>query len=182
MTRQPRASQATGQAAAPRVPATGDGLAELLARIRRIWAAASTQAARSVNTAHVCANWLVGQQIVEAEQGGDKRAGYGKALLKTLSDQLGADSRGGRGQGAAGFSVSALQYMRAFYLGYPQLLAKQHALRGESGLSENQHALRVESAAAAGPGEEAPWRPGTLHLGLAWTHYRALLKVDMGLL
>ena len=43
---------------------------ELLARIRHIWESARTQAARSVNTAHVCANWLIGQQIVEAEQGG----------------------------------------------------------------------------------------------------------------
>ena len=47
--------------------------AELLARIRHIWESARTQAARSVNTAHVCANWLIGQQIVEAEQGGAKR-------------------------------------------------------------------------------------------------------------
>ena len=43
---------------------------ELLARIRHIWESARTQASRSVNTAHVCANWLIGKQIVEAEQGG----------------------------------------------------------------------------------------------------------------
>ena len=86
--------------------------AELLARIRHIWESARTQAARSVNTAHVCANWLIGQQIVEAEQGGAKRAAYGKALLKALSEQLLAEY-------GAGFSVSALQYMRSFFLGYP---------------------------------------------------------------
>ena len=45
-----------------------DAQAELLARIRHIWEAARTQAARSVNTTHVCANWLIGRQIVEAEQ------------------------------------------------------------------------------------------------------------------
>lgn len=82
--------------------------AELLARIRHIWESARTQAARSVNTAHVCANWLIGQQIVEAEQGGAKRAAYGKALLKALSEQLSAEY-------GAGFSVSALQYMRSFF-------------------------------------------------------------------
>ncbi len=42
----------------------------LLARIREIWESQRAQAVRSVNTAHVCANWLIGQQIVEAEQGG----------------------------------------------------------------------------------------------------------------
>jgi DUF1016 N-terminal domain len=36
----------------------------------------------------------------------------------------------------------------------------------------NQHAVRVKSS---DPGE---WRPGTLHEGLSWTHYRLLLKED----
>ena len=112
--------------------------AELLARIRHIWESARTQAARSVNTAHVCANWLIGQQIVEAEQGGAKRAAYGKALLKALSEQLSAEY-------GAGFSVSALQYMRSFFLGYPQLLAKQHAVRVVLDVQQIQHAVRGES-------------------------------------
>lgn len=139
--------------------------AELLDRIRHIWESARTQAARSVNTAHVCANWLIGQQIVEAEQGGARRAGYGKALLKTLSEQL-------SGEYGDGFSVSALQYMRSFFLGYPELLAKQHALRVEFDTPQNQHAVRGES------GRDGAWRPGLLHSGLSWTHYRALLKVN----
>jgi predicted nuclease of restriction endonuclease-like (RecB) superfamily len=139
--------------------------AELLDRIRHIWESARTQAARSVNTAHVCANWLIGQQIVEAEQGGTKRAGYGKALLKTLSEQL-------SGEYGDGFSVSALQYMRSFFLGYPELVAKQHALRVEFDTPQNQHAVRGES------GGDGVWRPGFLHSGLSWTHYRTLLKVD----
>jgi hypothetical protein len=55
-----------------------------------------------VDTAHVCANWLIGQLIVQAEQGGQRRAVYGKALLKTLSVQLASEY-------GSGFSVSALQ-------------------------------------------------------------------------
>jgi hypothetical protein len=124
--------------------------AELLARIRHIWESARTQAARSVNTAHVCANWLIGQQIVEAEQGGTKRAGYGKALLESLSDRLSQDY-------GDGFSVSALKYMRLFYQAYPELLSNRHALRDE---------LDSDDA----------WKPGLLHPGLSWTHYRTLLK------
>lgn len=139
--------------------------AELLERIRHIWESARTQAARSVNTAHVCANWLIGKQIVEAEQRGEKRAGYGQALLKTLSAQLAAEY-------GSGFSVSALQYMRGFFLGYPELLAKQHAVRVEFEALPVQRALRGES-----PAEEA-WRAGVLHPGLSWTHYRMLLKVE----
>ncbi|MFT3718577.1 PDDEXK nuclease domain-containing protein [Pseudorhodoferax sp.] len=139
---------------------------DLLARIRQIWESARTQAARSVNTAHVCANWLIGQQIVEAEQGGARRAGYGQALLASLSERLSQDY-------GEGFSVSALKYMRLFYLGYPELLAKRHALRDLSnGAPAIRHAVRDESDGGTG------WRPGELHTGLSWTHYRALLKVE----
>jgi len=139
--------------------------AELLARIRHIWEAARTQATRSVNTAHVCANWLIGQQIVEAEQGGAKRATYGKALLKVLSEQLSGDY-------GDGFSVSALQYMRSFFLGFPQLLAKQHAMRVVLDVSQIQHAVRGESVA------DSTLQPGVLNPGLSWTHYRTLLKEE----
>jgi hypothetical protein len=100
-------------------------IGELLQRIRQIWESARSQAARSVNSALVQANWLIGRQIVETEQGGTTRAEYGAALLKALSRQL-------VGEFGSGFSVSALQYMRAFYLAYPELLAIQHAPRVES--------------------------------------------------
>ena len=143
----------------------------LLSRIRQIWERSRSQAARSVNTAHVCANWLIGQQIVEAEQGGAQRAGYGQALLKNLSARLAAEF-------GAGFSLTALKHMRGFYQAYPQLLEKGHALRDLLGdaatdVISKGHAVRDLSSAA--PAQV--WRPGQLNTALAWTHYRALLKV-----
>lgn len=131
---------------------------DLMARIRDIWEASRQQAIRSVNSAHVCANWLIGKQIIEAEQGGEQRATYGKALLKSLSQQL-TDEYG------SGFSVSALQYMRAFFLAYPTLL-------------EIQHAARVISPVVMTAAHESDWQPGKLHSGLSWTHYRILLKIE----
>jgi predicted nuclease of restriction endonuclease-like (RecB) superfamily len=162
--------RATPTAARAAAAATPDDAA-LLERIRGIWERSRTQAARSVNTAHVCANWLIGQQIVEAEQRGKRRAGYGQALLKTLSAQL-------AGEFGSGFSVSALQYMRGFYLAYPELLApdNQHAVRVEFSAAQIQHAPRDESAAAGG--DRGAWRPGLLHPALSWTHYRLLVKVE----
>ena len=150
--------------------------AELLARIRGIWERSRAQAARSVNTAHVCANWLIGQQIVEAEQGGAQRAGYGQALLKNLADRLTAEF-------GSGFSLTALKHMRGFYQAYPLLLEKGHALRdllgdaGAGGASSIGHAVRDQSPASAKSPMHVAWRPGALHPALAWTHYRALLKV-----
>lgn len=142
---------------------------DLLGRIRDIWNTARSQAARSVNTAHVTANWLIGQQIVEAEQGGEARAAYGKQMLKELSRTLTAEY-------GDGFSLAALKYMRSFYAQYPELMAIGHALRGQSAPAngaEIGHAVRDQLPDAA----RAHWQPGRLHPGLSWTHYRTLLKV-----
>lgn len=158
--------------AGPDTPADAAATADLLSRIRGIWERSRAQAARSVNTAHVCANWLIGQQIVEAEQGGVQRAGYGLALLKGLAAKLSADF-------GTGFSLTALKHMRGFYLAYPRLLeATEPAAPGLPQLA---------GAETAGPKGYAPrdlssgpaaWRPGQLHTALAWTHYRTLLKVS----
>jgi len=81
-------------------------------RIRQILEAARTGMARTVNTTQVVADWLVGREIVEEEQRGRIRAGYGKRLLLDLSERLQADF--GRGH-----SVDNLEWFRQFYLVYP---------------------------------------------------------------
>ncbi len=111
-----------------------EGKDTLLAAIRQIWESARFQAAQSVNSALVQANWLIGKQIIEAEQGGKSRAAYRCRLLKTLSETLEKEY-------GSGFSVSALQYMRAFYLGYPALLGIQHAPRVELGIRREPEQL-----------------------------------------
>ena len=69
-------------------------------------------AARSVNAAMTAAYWLIGRHIVEFEQGGQARAGYGAALLRRLATDL-------TQQFGRGFSRPNLQQMRLFYLAYP---------------------------------------------------------------
>ena len=93
-------------------------------RIREILDSARAGVARSVNTAQVCANWLIGREIVEEEQKGKKRARYGEALLKDLSRRLSTDV-------GKGWSVRNLEYCRTFYLEYPLLLGerKSNAVR-----------------------------------------------------
>ena len=60
----------------------------------------------------VAAYWAIGQRIVEAEQKGRRRAGYGEQLIQRLSIDLTA--RFGRG-----FSADNLENMRGFFLAYP---------------------------------------------------------------
>ena len=42
----------------------------------------------SINREMVDAYWEIGKRIVEEEQQGEKRAGYGKEILKILSKEL----------------------------------------------------------------------------------------------
>ena len=111
----------------------------LYRRIREILEAARTGVARSVNTTQVVANWLIGREIVEEEQRGSIRAGYGKRLVADLSRRITTDF----GQG---YSITNLEHFRDFYLTYPQLLPQRiaHAVRGESGVGKIPHALRGE--------------------------------------
>ncbi len=50
---------------------------------------ARKSAARSVNRIMTAAYWLIGRRIVESEQKGDVRAGYGEELPKRLSTDIG---------------------------------------------------------------------------------------------
>ncbi len=142
--------------------------ANLFGRVREIVEAARTSAARSVNTAQVVANWLIGREIVEEDQRGKARAGYGAKVLEELSSQLTLEY--GRG-----FTVRSLEYCRRFYLVYPSLIEKSNAVRSisfspaKAGPSENSNAPRAELES---------WEPGWLHPNLSWTHYRLLLRFE----
>lgn len=144
----------------------------LFDRIRGILESARANVARTVNTTQVVANWLIGHEIVEEEQRGKKRAGYGQQLVAQLSESLTVVY--GRG-----WSVQSLFYMRQFYLSYPHLLPEDgifHAAGGKLAEAAILHAVRGESAATLVP--PAAWQPGQLNPDLSWTHYRTLLKVS----
>ncbi len=46
---------------------------DLIQRIREIWESSHQQAILSVRSAHLCANWLIGKQIIQTAQGGKRR-------------------------------------------------------------------------------------------------------------
>lgn len=82
-----------------------DDIALLLETARRA-------SARAVNSIMTATYWEVGHRIVEYEQKGNTRAGYGEELLKRLSSDLGTRFQ-------RGFGVDNLQRFRSFYLMYP---------------------------------------------------------------
>ena len=99
--------------------------------------AARTQAHRAVNFAMVEAYWTIGRMIVEEEQRGETRAGYGTQRIARLSERL--CSEFGRG-----FSVQSLWNMRQFYQCFPIL----SALRRELTWTHYKALIRVESESA----------------------------------
>jgi len=143
-------------------PAKLAGYEGLFADVARVIAEARRSAARSVNAVMTATYWLVGRRIVEQEQGGKARAGYGEALLKQLSADL--TERFGRG-----FSERNLEQMRAFHLGWPisqTLSAKSLPSPAPAEADDISQTLSAESV-------------GTLatRFPLPWSHYVRLLAV-----
>ncbi len=108
--------------------------------IRDILLAARTQARQTVNTTMVQAYWQVGRLIVEGEQGGEKRAEYGKGVLSDLARRLTTEF-------GEGFKLSNLRNFRQFYLGFTEQEIR-HTACSELTWSHLRLLMRVENKTA----------------------------------
>jgi predicted nuclease of restriction endonuclease-like (RecB) superfamily len=124
------------------------GVAGLLEEARR-------SAARTVNAIMTATYWEIGRRIVEYEQGGEARAGYGTSLIKRLSEDLSA--RFGRG-----FSRQNVQQMRQFYLSWPSVQIMSEQSRNCQ-MSSGKSQIDLLAMAACFP--------------LPWSHYVRLMAV-----
>jgi predicted nuclease of restriction endonuclease-like (RecB) superfamily len=122
---------------------------------------------RTVNQTMVLTYFEIGRLVVEEEQNGKDRAGYGKSLLQELSKVLTSEF-------GKGFSITNIQQMRNFYLAY----RKQQTLSVNSEKS-NQQTLSVES------GNKLQTLPGDLisettsgNFHLSWSHYLILMRIE----
>jgi predicted nuclease of restriction endonuclease-like (RecB) superfamily len=82
------------------------------AEIVELLNAARSAASRNVNALMTATYWEIGRRIVQSEQAGEKRAGYGDLLIERLAKDLSASF--GRG-----FGPRNLAQMRSFYLAWP---------------------------------------------------------------
>lgn len=119
-------------------------------RIAEILNDARSAVVRSVNVEMVKAYWQIGREIVEEEQRGASRAGYGDRLIEELAIKL-------RASFGTGFGATSLKQMRLFYKAYPNLI------------SEIRHTVCDES--------EKPV-VGRLDPNVSWSHYRLLSRID----
>lgn len=130
------------------------GYAGIHSGIVELLDAARHAAARGVNALMTASYWEIGRRIVEAEQQGKRRAGYGEQLIERLSADLTA-------QFGRGFSRPNLQQMRSFFLTWP---------------------IRQTVSSESSPVPMAPARPWRLDelaqvFTLPWSAYVRLLSV-----
>src|SRR3972149_6410792 len=116
----------------------------LLDRIAEVLAKARTKVVKEINMAQVLAYWEIGREIVEFEQKGKARGGYGEQLIERLSTDMTQEFGGG-------FSHTNLKMMRLFYQNFPirQTLSdesiKEQKPEATSSKSAIQQTLSVKS-------------------------------------
>ena len=144
--------------------------AALLARVLEIVEAARGHAARSVNTAMVHAYWMIGREIVEVEQAGAKRAGYGDEVIDRLAERL-------VGRIGRGFGARTLRRLRLFYQTYPGgsvLPVERQGRPIRTAVLSKLEGPRIRTAPLSGSTSSTL---ATFPSNLGWTHYLVLLKV-----
>ena len=131
--------------------------------------------ARTVNTTQVVANWLIGREIVEEDQKGNRRAGYGEQLIRELSEKLQKDY-------GVGYGTTNLKLFRQFFLSYPSFLKGKigHTL-GDQSFSVGEMPVPTIPAFPSEIGHtpcDQSWEPGMMHPNLSWSLYRHFVRVE----
>jgi predicted nuclease of restriction endonuclease-like (RecB) superfamily len=117
------------------------------------------QAYRAADRILVVRNWLIGWRIVEQEQNGKKRAGYGKRVLELASQSLTEEY-------GKGFGLTSVKNMRSFYIKFRNLQIRQ-ALLDEFNITQ----LPIRQPL---PDESViPFYPN-----VSWLHYERLMRVE----
>jgi predicted nuclease of restriction endonuclease-like (RecB) superfamily len=146
----------------------------LVGEIGQMLEAARRNSVRAVNALMTATYWEIGRRIVEFEQGGEKRAGYGEELLQRLAEDLTA--KFGRG-----FSQRSLQDMRSFYQTFPpeQIRQTLSAKSGGAAIRQTVSAESGDSGTLALAGKSlGSLSPADLAQAfpLPWSHYVLLIS------
>ena len=139
--------------------------------IRDVLLLARSQVRQSINTAMVQTYWQIGRMIVEDEQGGQRRAAYGKQVLPDLARRLTEEF-------GSGFSAPSLWNYRQFYVMFPILSTAWRELSW----SHFKALLRVSDAKTrewyAREGREQGWSVRALERQIASLFYERLLSTQ----
>lgn len=142
------------------------GLAD---RIIALVEEARGKVAKAANVALVYTYYEVGRMIVEDEQGGKRRAAYGKAQLADLSRKL--TERFGKG-----WSVPNLKLMRQLFVVYSNSINSVYPIAN----AERSKASVLESKTRPMENQNAvlDFRNRSYPFRLSWSHYLVLMRIE----
>jgi predicted nuclease of restriction endonuclease-like (RecB) superfamily len=163
----PKAPLPVKRTATPVASDKDHGYDGLVSSLSQLLETARRSAARAINATLTATYWEFGRRIVEFEQGGKVRAGYGEELLKRLAIDLTAAH--GRG-----FSRQNLQQMRAFFLGWGICQTPSGKFQSRAKLPANT--TELTASAAPRPLESEAVSPNVFPL--PWSHYVRLLSIE----
>lgn len=147
-------------------------LDDFYSSIREILSKARQNAYTAVNFAMVEAYWQIGKRIVEQEQEGRERAGYGEYLIKSLSIEL-------KNEWGNGFSVANLKNFRQFYQVFPNF-EKSYTVRSQLTWSHYRLIMRVENSEARDyyirESADQRWSTRVLERNINSLHFERLLS------
>jgi len=147
----------------------GDAEDALYERVSGLIIAARKTVARGVDLVQVRTNFEIGRHIVAHEQQGEKRAIYGKEVLKRLAERLTAEF-------GSGFSMTNLKLMRQFYLQYARRISQTVSdLSSLNGMGQTPS----DQLAASGKNQMLSGKAATASrsFNLSWSHYIFLLGI-----
>ena len=142
---------------------------KLYSDIKSILDQARGQAVKAVNFSMVIAYWQIGKRIVEEEQGGNQKAGYGEYILKDLAKKLNKDF-------VRTIDERELRRMRQFFLQF----SIRDAVRPELTWTHYRLLLRVENKDARSyyldESVEQNWSTRTLERQINSLYFERLLS------
>lgn len=144
---------------------------DLFARVSAIIDEGRKYVSTAVDLAEVYTKYQIGMYIVEEEQSGSKRAGYGKQILINLSERL-TEKYGD------GWSVEQLTLIRKFYMTYSKIVNTDYEIQN-SDLEIPEHASTkivntVYQIRNLPKQIDLSMMP---HFTLSWSHYIVLMRI-----
>lgn len=160
-------SKAVASKVAAKAGAVAAGYLDIRGGIVELLNAARQAAARNVNALMTASYWEIGRRIVEAEQKGKRRAGYGEQLIERLAVDL-------TQQFGRGFSRQNLWQMRQFY----EVWSAEKILQTLTGESQKLQTVSGELPTAANAVKSKPRLQELARAFiLPWSAYVRLLSV-----
>ncbi|HBI36002.1 MAG: hypothetical protein A2015_06140 [Spirochaetes bacterium GWF1_31_7] len=124
---------------------------QIIHDIKNIIIKANQNVYNKINIEMVNTYWLIGKRIVEEEQQGELRAGYGKGIIKTVSSHL-------QSEFGKGFSERNIEQMRLLYSTYPI----PQTMSAESSSVEITKQKQISLP----------------EFKLSWSHYQMLMRIE----